>query len=303
MSHPRARIFRSLLRPGPAIETDLVEASYERQRTHGREMSMPSCYTAPRSVDNWRHLRMRSHVDTLLAAFPGARWLTVGDGSFGSDAHYLAERGAKAVASSLVTETLEVAAARGYIGEYRRVNAEQIDAADDEFDFVFCKEAFHHLPRPPLALYELLRVARIGVVLIEPQAQTRPLDALRTLVKRVLRGDTTTQFEPAGNYIYRVSVAEIERLMLALGGRCVAHRRFNDFYWGRLAAADCEREPWALRLTKLGIGVQNLLCRLQLLAWGLGALVVVKGEPSPALEQALRRGGYRVRHLARNPYA
>jgi SAM-dependent methyltransferase len=286
------------------VQSDTLEESYGRQRAHGREMELPSCYSAPDSVDNWRHLRMRAHLQPLLSAFPGARWLTVGDGAFGSDAHYLLQRGADAVASSLVTDTLQQAAARGFIKDYLQVNAEQIDLPDNSFDFVLCKEAYHHFPRPPIALYEALRVARHAVVLIEPQEQPRrPLDVLRSVVKRVLRGDTTTQFEPAGNYIYRLSVRDTERLMTAMGQRCIAFKPFNDFYWGRLARADGKADPLALKATQLGVGVQNLLSWLGLMSWGLCCLVVVKGEPDPALASALEVAGFRLRRLPSNPYA
>lgn len=39
---------------------------------------------------------------------------------------------------------------------------------DDAFDYVLCKDSYHHMPRPMIALYQMLRVARRAVVLIEP---------------------------------------------------------------------------------------------------------------------------------------
>ncbi len=50
----------------------------------------------------------------------------------------------------------------GFIGEYSAQNAESLSFASNSFDYVFCKDAMHHCPRPVIALYEMLRVARGG---------------------------------------------------------------------------------------------------------------------------------------------
>jgi SAM-dependent methyltransferase len=283
--------------------SNLVEASYQRQQQHGRAMQLPACYTAPDSVDNWRHLRMLANLDPLISARPDAKWLTIGDGAYGADAHYLLSRGADAVASSLVTETLQIAADRGFIKNYLQVNAERIALPDDAFDFVLCKAAYHHFPRPPIALYEMLRVARLGVILIEPIEQRRVLDALRGIAKKVLRGDATTLFEPSGNYIYRTSLRELEKLMLALGECVMASRTFNDFYWPALAEDRASSMTRGLVLTKLGIAVQDLLAKAALMGWGLSSVVLFKGRPDAALGSALARSGYTLTVLATNPYA
>ena len=282
---------------------DLVEASYRRQAESGREMGVPSRFTAPDSVDNWRHTRMLAHARPLVEAMPSARWLTVGDGAYGSDAAYLRSVGADATASSLVTDTLEVAAERGYIGAYRAENAERMNLQDSEMDFVLCKEAYHHFPRPPIALYEMLRVARIGVVLIEPIDGTCLLDGLKRGVKVLLRGNTEMNFETSGNYIYRIDIDEIAKLMTAAGELFIAYRRFNDFYVSGLGEDKAAPGSRGLRLTRLGIGVQDMLCRAGLLAWGLAATVVLKGQPYPEIVAALKRGGFTIRALPVNPYA
>jgi SAM-dependent methyltransferase len=277
--------------------------SYRRQADHGRDMSMPSRFSAPESVDNWRHTRMLSCAQPLVQALPNSRWMTVGDGAYGSDAAYLTSLGVQAVASSLVTDTLRVAHERGYIREYREENAERLSLADDAVDFVLCKEAYHHLPRPPIGLYEMLRVARVGVLLIEPIDGTRLLDGLKYLVKKLLRGDVETRFEPAGNFIYRISIEEMAKLMTAAGQSHIAYRRFNDFYMPGLGDSAAGQWNRSYALTRLGVGVQDLLCRLGLLAWGLAGVVLLKGRPDAALVAALERGGYTVRALPVNPYA
>ena len=59
---------------------DAVEKSYAQQAEGEARMGMPSSYTDPGSIDNWRHTRMQALVKGLVAALPAARWMTVGDG-------------------------------------------------------------------------------------------------------------------------------------------------------------------------------------------------------------------------------
>jgi ubiquinone/menaquinone biosynthesis C-methylase UbiE len=163
-------------------------------------MELPSRYTRPNSVDNWRHTRMLALTRPLWQAMPGSEWMTVGDGRYGSDAGYLHSQGVKVIATSLTDDRLRYAHEQGYISAFQGENAEHISLADDAVDFVLCKEAYHHFPRPPIALYEMLRVARQAVVLIEPLDNPRVLDGMKRLAKRVLRGDREMQFEPSGNF-------------------------------------------------------------------------------------------------------
>lgn len=279
-----------------------VERSYALQAESEQAMKLPASYRAPRSIDAWRHRRMLGLVDALCDALPQGTWMTVGDGRYGSDAAYLKARGMRVRATTLTDERLRQAREMGHIDDYAAENAERLSCADNSFDFVLCKEAYHHFPRPPIALYEMLRVARVAAVMIEPIDNPRLLDGFKSLVKRALRGNASQQFEPAGNYIYRPSLKELSKLMLALGGHCLADRGVNDFFHARLVQHDYAPGNWPTLLTRLGIGVQDMLCRLGLLGHGLACVVVFKGQPEPPMLQALQRAGFRVQMLPRNPY-
>jgi len=50
---------------------------------------------------------------------------------------------------------------------YEQRNCECLGLPSRSFDLVFCKEGLHHLARPVLGLYEMLRVARQAVILVE----------------------------------------------------------------------------------------------------------------------------------------
>lgn len=81
----------------------------------------------------------------------------------------LGEKGFRNCCPTDISEyLLAEARRRGLITKYALENAERLSFADQSFDYVFCKESFHHFPRPYQALYEMLRVAREAVLLIEP---------------------------------------------------------------------------------------------------------------------------------------
>ena len=121
------------------------------------------------TADYWRHDRAYECVDHLLSENPEASWITVGDGRWGLDSIRIKKKGFSHVLPTDISEPLLKAAKdRGYISEYAVENSERLSFVDGAFDYVFCKESLHHFPRPYLALYEMLRVARRAVFCIEP---------------------------------------------------------------------------------------------------------------------------------------
>jgi SAM-dependent methyltransferase len=123
----------------------------------------------PESIDAWLHTRMIDMVDPLVFHQISASYITVGDGRYGGDAFYLMSKGPKEViASDLDSGSLKKAKELGFISSYAEENAETFSFQDNSFDYVFCKQTYHHFPRPPVAFYEMLRIARRGVILLEP---------------------------------------------------------------------------------------------------------------------------------------
>jgi ubiquinone/menaquinone biosynthesis C-methylase UbiE len=193
------------------------------------------------SIDVWRHKRMLSCLDPFLKAFPSSGWITVGDGMLGTSSIYINKAGCDCVASDIDTTLLEKAFKLGWLKSYRLENAERISCEDETFDFAFCKEAFHHFPQPYVGLSEMLRISRKAVILSEP-ADWLPgpllkqiLVRLKSIGKRLLfREQTHTDegnFEPIGNYVFTISVREMEKICMALHLPYFAYRRFNDYYW------------------------------------------------------------------------
>lgn len=166
----------------------------------------------------------------------GHLWLTIGDGNIGSEAQWLHQQGVEAHATDLAADLLEVAFQQELITSWSMENAEQLSFADESFDYVLIKEAFHHFPRPWLALYEAFRVCRMGVVLLEPNGEH---PRLLSHILRYLRRQHSTvhyRFEKVENYVYSPNPIELEKFVLGLGGNQILFRFYNDFWLSAEAA-------------------------------------------------------------------
>lgn len=152
----------------------------------------------------WRAERLLAPVLEVLASTKNSSWLTIGDGA-GTDAWILHEAGFENVLATDLDDTvLKETHRRGYIRCYQTANAEKLDFPDNSFDYIVCKEALHHMSRPYMAIYEMLRVARYGVAIVEPQdpwgdwpCRTDP---------------TQPHYESVGNYVYQFSFRELEKI-------------------------------------------------------------------------------------------
>lgn len=279
-----------------------IEKSYLRQAEMESEMEQPSRFTRPDSVDNWRHTRMLDLTRAFWEVRPDSRWMTVGDGQYASDAAYLHANGINVVATSLTETVLRLASEQGHIRAFRVENAECISAPDDSYDFILCKESYHHFPRPPIALYEMVRVCRIAVVLIEPLDNPRILDGAKRMIKTMIRGDREHEFEPSGNFLYRLSVRELEKLMSAAGGEVLAFKGINDFYHRRLAGYAAGTFNLGTVVTRFGIWVQDVLASVGLLGRALGCVAVFKSGVPSDIRGALKSAGFTIIDLPRNPF-
>jgi len=284
---------------------------FEECATGGEKEAHAKAWLETDTVDAWRHLRMYRALDPLLVADPGAKWLTVGDGRYGRDARYLVDKAADALASDIAETLLKEAKEAGYIPAYQQENAEALSFADSAFDYVMCKESYHHFPRPALALYEMLRVAVNAVVLIEPN------DAfinngftqvffrnLKSLAKRLLRGQKLRRydFEETGNFIFTISRREMEKAALGLGYRTVAFLGINDAYLPGVEQEKLSEKGPLQKKARLLIRTADFFCRLGLMDYGLLAAVIFKQDPSPAIRQHMAVAGYRIVDLPENPY-
>ncbi len=265
----------------------------------------------------FQQARQRNGIsDPLLAAWPGAAWLTVGDGRYGSDAHYLASKGADATATDISDALLREGAEMGFIAKFSKENAEALSFGDNTYDFVLCKESYHHFPRPMKALYEMLRVARKGVVLLEPvdhyvftnffAAFFRGiLQAINALgVFKLLFGKEIKRhtYEEVGNYVYKISEREMEKVALGLNYPCVAFKGLNIYHQNGADEVSATRFSTTKLKVSVMTGLLDLLTFLRIISPQLLAVIIFKEEPNAVALAELKNAGYRVVKLPRNPY-
>jgi ubiquinone/menaquinone biosynthesis C-methylase UbiE len=299
-------------------KTEFKDQSYSRHASHylayapnGKLPTTMETWLDKDTLDTWRHRRMYDCLLPLLRAAPGSTWLTVGDGRLGLDAQYLIKHGCNALPTDIADTLLKIAKEKGLIPDYRKENAEALSFANDSFDYVLCKESYHHFPRPMIAFYEILRVARKAIVLIEPDDHYIN-ETLRELIfrkskdwLRAILGKENLRhvYEEVGNYAYAISRREVEKAAVALDFRYVAFTGVNDFFVPEcgetLLGANTALEKRTRRMIKL----QDLACRLGIKRPRVFVSVIFKEEPGEAVIESLRAGGYAVIKLPKNPYA
>ncbi|MDD4972048.1 MAG: methyltransferase domain-containing protein [Paludibacter sp.] len=285
------------------MKKDIIQQSYERHSEHEAYLEEASCYTDPGSIDAWSHDRMIKSISPLFKFFPGAEFVTVGDGRFGADAYQLKKHGMHVMATSLTDNYLKIAKVRGYIDKFLAVNAEKMPFFDSSFDFAFCKQSYHHFPRPAIAFYEMLRVASKAVILIEPTDDGVGLiNFLKPFLKKLIRKEKFYDYETSGNYIFRINSKEMKRMLTAIDRPLFAIKYYNDFY---LAKISFQRSNWkspGFLLTHFAIFVQNVLCFLKLMKYARATIIAFKTDISSDLKKELRKNGFKLTFLPKNPY-
>jgi len=298
-------------------QRDFIEKSYRNHDEHylqyasgepGHEHART--WLEEDNIDAWRHLRMYMCLDPLLEAWPESRWLTVGDGRFGTDAQYILSKGVHAVATDISDVLLKEAHQEGLLEDFSRQNAESLTYDDGEFNFILCKESYHHFPRPMTALYEMLRVAGKGVILIEPtdeRATTTCRQSLFLTLRDFVRGIMGKPrprhlFEETGNYMYGITRREMEKAALGLNLRTVAFKGINDYFVEGANLEKTDSGNRTLARIKRRIALHNMFCRLGLKEYILLTTVIFKEKLDGETRGLLERSGYQVLELPENPH-
>jgi len=176
----------------------------------------------------------------------------------------------------------------GYIADYRRENAESLSFSDEEFDFVLRKESYHRFPRPIVALYEMLRVCKKAVVLIESNdpfifskfAHFLFIN-LKDFVKFLMGKEIIRHpFEELGNYIYAISKREIEKVASGLHLNMAAFRELNDYYIEGVGYEKAAKNSRLFRKIKEKINLLDFLSKIGLRPYSfLAAVIFKKNQP------------------------
>jgi len=211
-------------------------------------------------------------------------WLTVGDYN-GIEANYLLQRNQRVTASDISDALLKEAYKDNLITSYSKQNAEYMSFDDDTFDYVMCKEAYHHFPRPYMAMYEMLRVCKKAIIVIG-----EPIDILSKMSSLVLAKNILDKinpmlintlwknrfsFEEVGNYVYKVSEREVEKLAVGIGLPLIGFKCIN------------------MNTSK----IYNILSNFRIIPFSSLSFVIFKKLPPPEFINEMKRNNFKLIEL------
>lgn len=256
------------------------------QRAHYAKQYQEQSQTLAMSKDtdlwDWAKWYPLLHLEPFFATFAGRSVVTTCTGA-GREIPTLTRHGARVTATDLTAEQLLPLKEKGVIEDCSEQNAERLSYPDESFDIGFVNAGLHHLLHPHAGLCELLRISRQAAMFIESQDSI--LHAIGKMAGR------NADYEPAGNYVYRWSRREVEKIALSAHAHSFAVR--TDFLpvMVRMRGVTGSRK----KLWQLGLKLINSVMA------PLGNLMVViifKQPPDEAQLRALRQAGYRVTDLS-----
>jgi ubiquinone/menaquinone biosynthesis C-methylase UbiE len=287
------------------------EAWFEKQYTDSEKKSA--------AIDHWlvqkKHNTLNMFIQNRLMELakplfaPNNKWLTVGDG-YGFDANYLYDHKQDVIASDISNTFLELSKQKGLFEKYAIENAENLSFPDDSIDYILVKEAYHHFPRPYLAVYEMLRVAQKGLILIEPHDPISRMPLLLFLKNVLDRVNVNLlskfwknrySYEAVGNFVFKLSEREIEKIALGLNLPCIAFKGINNNYW-KPYFNNTPLESPKFRSLKVKIMLHNLLCKLSFMPYQVLSAIIFKQIPDTHTIEKLKAEGYTIYMLPKNPY-
>jgi len=229
-------------------------------------------------------------------------WLTIGD-HYGEEAKWLTPFCKKVLPADINITYLELAQQEKYIKAYSQQNVEKMTFEDNTFDFILCRESYHHFPRPYIAVYEMLRCVKKGVVITEPLDMMLKMPFLLFLcnildTKKAPKRSAGIwknrfSFETVGNYIYKVSPREFEKIAMGIGLPAVAFHYSND---------SCVNLSSDIKKTNRVLRRKNLLSKMKIIPYQTLTAVLFKEMLDETTKTALRENGYFYYELPQNPY-
>ena len=293
---------------------DKHEDDYKGYLIDNEKLKIANSWLRLDTLDYWRHNRMLSLLKPFMKK--NERWLTIGDGRYGSESAWLKRHGISSHASDMHTSLLDLAYKKELIESFSFQNAEQLDFESETFDYVLIKETLHHLPRPWLALYEAYRVCKKGVIIIEPNDTFHNENLLRilfikfkNLVKKLLQKKVYKDeygFEEVGNFIYTVNNRELEKFLLGMHKTSIASNNINDHYFKDVENisrnSDKLRDKLSFLELRFFIFVKDFLCKLGVLKYSIGEFVLFKKNPNSKTLLQMKDKNWKFKKLPQNPY-
>ncbi len=261
------------------------------------------------TAEYWLHERLFALANPLISSKD--HWLTVGDG-YGFDANYFARKGCKVMATDIGGAFLPLVKEQKLIDDFSVENVEKLSFEDNSFDYVFCKEAYHHFPRAYLGVYEMIRVAKKAIILVEPQDPLTKMPLMLAIKNILDRFDPTIlqkfwknrySFEEVGNYVFKLSDREMEKIAMGMNLPAIAFKGINNSYWkAGLDTETADARSAAFRKIQSKLRRDNLLCKLGILPYQVLSAVIFKTLPTQETIDKLKNEGYLYYEFPKNPY-
>jgi SAM-dependent methyltransferase len=290
--------------------SEWYEVQYATREAKDRAIELWEDDQQRKTINYWIHQRMLDLTNPFVAE--SKSWLTVGDG-YGFDANHFFKKGLDVTASDISGSFLPLSQSKGLFEKYAIENVEKLTFGDNQFDYIFCKEAYHHFPRPYLGVYEMLRVAREAVILVEPHDPISKMPLLLAMRNIFDRFDTSLlqkywknrySFEEVGNYVFKLSEREMDKLANGMGLPAVAFKGINNNYYhpsyGKEKADDSSP---AFRKIKRKLAFHDFLTRFSFMPSQVLCAVIFKKIPSQSVMNALKQEGFQVHIFPPNPYS
>lgn len=275
------------------------------------------------TVDFWRHKRMYETISSVAKYYNNKKWISIGDGRYGLDSFYLNKLfNIDVFPTDIAADMLAEGKKRGLYKNYSVENAESLSFKDKSFDIVFCKESFHHFPRPIIALYEMIRISRIAVILIEPNDQVTfnqyskkkyVKSAFKILLSKIFNKDYQPYlpnlnegshfFEESGNYVYTLSLRELNKITHAIDLGGLAWKGFNDQYIEGCEFEIADDKNAMFKKIKESIIQRDNLCIADpsLYNYGMITVVLFINTVQQELATMMKKDGYIFGHKELNP--
>ena len=237
-------------------------------------------------------------------------WITIGDYN-GFEAQYFQEHNQSVIASDISDVFLKEAKAEGLIEEYLKENVEHLSLNDNSIDYVSCREAFHHFPRAYLGLYEMIRVSKKAVILIEPKDILSKMPFLLFMknvcdlfnpfmINKIWKNRFS--WEAVGNYVFKISERDVEKISMGIGLPCIAFKDINVVLNIKEDASVSPTNYKLLNKVKRKLGFLNFLGKLRIIPYNTLCSIIFKEMPDEATIKKLKDSGYQVIKLPVNPY-
>lgn len=169
--------------------------------------------------------KLQTGIAVLPFAVAGRSILEVCCGS-GLMTEFLARRGADVTGTDVSTQALGRARERArryrFAATFNAADAMALPFRDESFDVVAVHDGLHHLDDPALAIREMARVARHGVLILEP--------ARAALTRLAVSVGLAEEVEEAGNRVHRLAAPEVAASLRDAGFPRVAWRRTLMYY-------------------------------------------------------------------------